>query len=64
MDVYSYYRDHERECEIAFYRSSLDRPAALPALVYAYVHKDQATLDELLAGATEDVRRCYQKMLN
>ena len=63
MEIYSYFRDHEIECEIAFYRSSLDRPAALPALVYAYVHKDRATLDELLAGATEDVRHRYQKML-
>ena len=64
MDVYSYYRDHEIECEIAFYRSTLDRPIALPALVYAYVHKNRAALDELLAGANEDVRHRYQKMLN
>jgi hypothetical protein len=64
MDVYSYYRDHEIECEIAFYRSTPDRPVALPALVYAYVHQNRATLDELLGGATEDVRRRYQEMLN
>ena len=64
MDIYSYYRDHEQECEIAFYRSALDRPAALPALVYAYVYNNRAALGELLAGATEDIRRRYQKMLN
>ena len=64
MDIYSYFRDHELECEIAFFRSTLDRPVVLPALVYAYVHKKRATLDELLAGANEDVRHCYQKMLN
>ncbi len=64
MDVYSYYRDHEIECEIAFFRSTLDRPVALPALVYAYIHQNRATLDELLAGATEDVRHRYQEMLN
>lgn len=64
MDVYSYYRDHVIECEIAFYRSTPDRPVALPALVYAYVHQNRATLDELLGGATEDVRRRYQEMLN
>ena len=64
MDIFSYYRDHEQECEIAFYRSALDRPVALPALVYAYVHKNRAALIELFAGATEDVRHRYQKMLN
>ena len=64
MDVYSYYRDHETECEIAFYRSTPDRPVALPALVYAYVHQNQAELAELLDGATENVRHRYQELLN
>ena len=63
MDVYFYYRNHEMECEIAFYRSTLDRPVVLPALLYAQVHKNRASLDELLAGAIEDIRHRYQKML-
>jgi hypothetical protein len=63
MDIYSFYRDHERECEIAFYRSTPDRPIALPALVYAYIHKNRDALDKLIDGATENVRRRYRELL-
>jgi hypothetical protein len=62
MDVYSYFQDHRRECELAFYRSTPDRPVALPALVYAHVHEDRAALDELLGAASEDVKRRYRKL--
>ena len=52
------------ECEIAFFRSIPDRPVALPALVYAYIYQDRAALDELLDGATENVRHRYQELLH
>ena len=63
MDIYSYYRDHERECEIAFHRLTPDRPVALPALVYAYVYRERGAVEEMLARAAEHVRCRYQKML-
>ena len=63
MGIYSYYREHERECELAFHRSTLDRPVALPALVYAYVHRDRGAVEEMLARAPKHVRRFYQKLL-
>ena len=64
MNIYSYYRDHKMECGIAYYRSTPDRPVALPAIVYAYIHQNQAALDRLLDGATENVRQLYKELLN
>ena len=62
MDVYAYYKAHENECEIAFLRSTPDRPVALPALVYAYVHGETAALATLLERASDPVRRRFEAL--
>jgi len=62
VDVYAYYKTHESECEIAFLRSTPDRPVALPALVYAYVRGDTAALASLLERTSDPVRHRFEEL--
>ena len=44
-------------------RRPRDWTVALPALVYAYAHRDRGAVEEMLARAPEHVRLCYQELL-
>jgi hypothetical protein len=61
-DVKDYFRKHETECEVAFFRSAPDREVALDALIYAHVHERWQELQEMLARASDGVRQRYLEM--
>jgi hypothetical protein len=63
VDAYAYYLARERECEIAFLRSTPDRPVALPALVYAYVRGEAGALASLLERAPDSVRNRFETLV-
>jgi hypothetical protein len=63
VDAYDYYTDHEAECEIAFLRSTPDRPVVLPALVYAHVRGETAALASMLERAPDLVRDRFEALV-